>query len=44
MIEKIEEFKNAIINHNFEITEDNMGKYYEKYQKLLSLYKEVLCK
>ncbi len=44
MIEKIEEFKNAIIDHNFEITEDNMGKYYEKYQKLLSLYKEVLCK
>ncbi len=45
MINKIEIFKEAILNHDFTCTEEEMGKYYEKYQKLLSLYKEVLlCK
>ena len=42
MINRIEEFKEAIINHDFICTPDDIGKYDKKYLKLLSLYKGVL--
>ncbi len=42
MIEKIKEFKQAIQDHNFKCTEEDISKYDKKYQKLLSLYKGVL--
>lgn len=42
MTDKIEEFKKAILNHEFKCTEEDVSRYDTKYQKLLSLYKEVL--
>ncbi|MBR6072414.1 MAG: PD-(D/E)XK nuclease family protein [Acholeplasmatales bacterium] len=42
MINKIEEFKQAILKADFICDKEDIGKYDKKYLKLLSLYKEVL--
>ena len=42
MIERIEEFKNAILNHDFLSLSKDISIYDKKYQKLLSLFKGVI--
>ncbi len=41
MLEKIEEFKNALINHDFKCLDLENYSYVDKYKKLISLFKEV---